>query len=663
MTQANTLVAKLSVAFVAIAMALSMVVPAQAATAEEMQAQIDALMAQLAALTSTPAASTASGCYTFTRSLTIGSQGADVTALQNALIKGGYSVPAGATGYFGSQTAAAVAAWQTANAVSPAAGYFGPVSQAKFAATCDSSDDSDDSDDSTDDSDDSDDSSTDLSGEASLTTFEVADGEDADDVEEGSEDIVVGEFTAEFTDGDAMINRIDLALYVDGGNNGDDDAWDVFQEVSLWVDGEEVGRIDVTDEDNYLDEDFGSLRFSDLDIVAMEDEEVVIDVAVTVNGSVDGVASSDPEDWNIAAGPMRFTDADDVTSTETEGDAQAMDGSYAGTVAEFAIEMEGSGDDLELESSSENPEASTIELSEDDNTEAEIFAFELSAEDSDGDVELNEIVVDVNIDGGASNVDDLVNDFRIEIDGESFSAESYTGTGVTAALTFDIDGDVTIEAEEVATVVLFADFEDMEVADEGSSIYASTTAADIDAEGATDITVGGSAKVGETHVLRTTGLVLAEQVTDGTDSSDSEQVVSGVSTDANYGTMFLTYEVTAFGDNVWVKASDAFRGAASTTKGLSYQILASGSATTSGTVAVDYDIDGADEDNGYFELEAGETYTMTVTIESYNPAATGLYSFKVNSVGYNDTEDTVGESTATPNDATEYVSDSVSVQS
>ncbi len=75
--------------------------------------------------------STSSSC-SFTRDLTIGSTGSDVTCLQNALIAGGYSIPAGATGYFGGETRAAVSAWQKASGVTPTAGYFGPRSRAAF---------------------------------------------------------------------------------------------------------------------------------------------------------------------------------------------------------------------------------------------------------------------------------------------------------------------------------------------------------------------------------------------------------------------------------------------------------------------------------------------------------------------------------------------------
>jgi hypothetical protein len=53
----------------------------------------------------------------------------DVIALQNWLIQQGYSIPAGATGYYGDQTKAAMAKWQTDHGmtVDPSqAGFFGP---------------------------------------------------------------------------------------------------------------------------------------------------------------------------------------------------------------------------------------------------------------------------------------------------------------------------------------------------------------------------------------------------------------------------------------------------------------------------------------------------------------------------------------------------------
>ncbi|MDP2651844.1 MAG: peptidoglycan-binding protein, partial [bacterium] len=81
--------------------------------------------------TSGTTTTTTSAC-SFSRDLTIGATGADVTCLQQALIGGGFSIPAGATGYFGTQTRTAVASWQSSKNVAPAVGYFGPISRAAF---------------------------------------------------------------------------------------------------------------------------------------------------------------------------------------------------------------------------------------------------------------------------------------------------------------------------------------------------------------------------------------------------------------------------------------------------------------------------------------------------------------------------------------------------
>lgn len=69
---------------------------------------------------------------TYTRNLTVGSTGADVTALQSTLYAAGY-LKVAPTGYFGSLTKAALAAWQASVGISPASGYFGPITRAYLA--------------------------------------------------------------------------------------------------------------------------------------------------------------------------------------------------------------------------------------------------------------------------------------------------------------------------------------------------------------------------------------------------------------------------------------------------------------------------------------------------------------------------------------------------
>ncbi|OGZ97629.1 MAG: hypothetical protein A3J10_03095 [Candidatus Sungbacteria bacterium RIFCSPLOWO2_02_FULL_54_10] len=111
-------------------------------TIEQLTAQIVALQAQLGSLSGTPATpaagSSASKCA-FTRNLSQGVRGDDVMCLQKYLNSSGHQVAASGAGSpgnetmsFGSLTKAAVMKWQAGNGVSPAAGYFGTLSRAKY---------------------------------------------------------------------------------------------------------------------------------------------------------------------------------------------------------------------------------------------------------------------------------------------------------------------------------------------------------------------------------------------------------------------------------------------------------------------------------------------------------------------------------------------------
>ncbi|TAM80975.1 MAG: peptidoglycan-binding protein [Acidobacteria bacterium] len=111
---------------------------ANAQTTASLQAQIAALLAQIqqlqAQLNSAKGTSTSTS-YSFTRDLTVGSKGADVSALQQVLINAGYLKISAPTAYFGSMTKAALAKYQAANGVKPAAGYFGPITRAFIASS------------------------------------------------------------------------------------------------------------------------------------------------------------------------------------------------------------------------------------------------------------------------------------------------------------------------------------------------------------------------------------------------------------------------------------------------------------------------------------------------------------------------------------------------
>ena len=148
----------LTIASLVIFAGVAVVAPkvAKAETVEELQAQIQALLQQIAQLQSQLAALeggeevTPEGsslyCYEFTRNLTIGMRGDDVRALQEILIaEGTWTRPdIGATGYFGPITKASLIAFQDKYAeqilhplgLTKGTGYFGPSTRSYISSRC-----------------------------------------------------------------------------------------------------------------------------------------------------------------------------------------------------------------------------------------------------------------------------------------------------------------------------------------------------------------------------------------------------------------------------------------------------------------------------------------------------------------------------------------------
>jgi hypothetical protein len=96
---------------------------------EGLQALLLQLQTQLAQLlANTPASNT----NPITRDLQLNDEGGDVRTLQQFLISKGYTIPAGATGFFGPQTRQALIKFQQDNNITPAQGYFGPRTRAQI---------------------------------------------------------------------------------------------------------------------------------------------------------------------------------------------------------------------------------------------------------------------------------------------------------------------------------------------------------------------------------------------------------------------------------------------------------------------------------------------------------------------------------------------------
>lgn len=554
------------------------------------------------AVVSTASAQTAS--CTFTRSLTLGSTGADVVALQTYLETKGYLViPTGVSkGYFGALTQSALAKYQAAMGIAPAAGYFGPITTAKVMMDCSGATPT------TPGSSNSDDLS---GGEASLESFDLSSGDDSDIEEDSTGDIAEIEFDVE--DADVLLNRVDLAFVADSTST---DLWDVFEEVELVLDGDVIGSADLSDEDEYLDEDEGTVRISGINTKLEEGDSVSIIVRVTTQGNVD---SGDLGDFtvNVEDKGIRATDAEGIEQYIGDEDEEV----------EFSVEEAGSDEELNVSSSSNNPDATNLKVEDDAKSDAHtIFVFDLEAEDND--IELDTVDVSIST-GGTSTVSGVISDLTLEIDGEEFTDWEYT-TGASASSTrtvqFDIDGDFTIDADDEVEVVLWAEFK----AANGSNYTAgATVSAEIEedaiqGEGADDVSSDGTAS-GEEHTLSVEGIVVPASGVETSIGTQGENDTVGVFT--------IEFEVTAFEEDFYI-TDNTSTDATSGVGGVEYTSL--GSGTTSATLTST-----ADEDtSGVFTIEEGETETFTLTV-TFDPSSTGQYRLTLDEIWSSSTNDGV----------------------
>lgn len=476
--------------FAVAAFALTAVASAQ--TTAELQAMIAQLQAQIAAA-STSSSTTST---TFTRDLTLGSTGADVTALQTWLeSKGFLTIPAGVSkGYFGEMTRAALAKYQVSAGISPAAGYFGPATRAKVAAEGGSTT-----------------TTTTTSVSGGETSLEDEDLQGEDDAEEGEmKQVATFEFDVE--DADAQVDRLDLEFTFDGQNDADTEAWDVFETITLMVDGEEIAEVDVDEEDEWLRDDSPfTFRVTDIDFVAEEGETIEIEIYVTAMDNVDGASAGDAE-WLIAV-------ADDgLRATDGQG-IQNYVGDASDTVA-FEVDVLGEGEDLVIKSSADDIDESTLLVDTDEDSEwHDLFVFNIEAEEND--IEIDTLVLEAVAAGDVYN--QVVNDIVVEIDGQEFDDVTITNGGTdTATLSFDIDGELTIDGDEEVEVVVKAEFNQTtgNYTDGTQTIQISTVS--VDGEGMDDVsdtaTVTGEAHTLSTSVAEVTNVTSESTVDDPNNS-------------------------------------------------------------------------------------------------------------------------------------------------
>lgn len=601
---------------------------AQSTSSADLQAQINALLAQIAAL---QGSSSTSASVTFSKDLTLGSTGADVTALQNWLISKGFTIAAGATGYFGGQTQAALAKYQASVSISPASGYFGPITRAKVnsaGGTGTGTGTGTDTDTDTD--------SGLQGGAGSVDTYTVISNINNEEVGEDEEDVEVAGLEIEADDG-SDLEFTAVRLVFDEGTAGSD--FDNYaSEVSVWFDGEEVARLDA---DEFNDDNAWTKTVS-LDGAILEAGETgELTVAVTGASNLDSADVSDT--WTLDFRQVRFEDADGATVSEDPITA----------VRTFSFATFATATDVEFKLSSDDDnvnDARTIEVDATADTDnVEVLSFTMEAE-GDSDLDIKTFGVSVTV-TGAANTDDVLAGLSLWIDGEEVAqADTESSAGTVEDYFFD-DVDYTIDAGDTVEAVIKADFLSIaDALDEGDTISFNlgeeqtdtTTLIDIEDEAGENLVDGdktGSLSSGAFE-LRSTGIMV-------TFVSASETVTANDNAaDNDVGTFVIKYNVESFGGDIYV-SNDAAATIAATipdstiaTDGVRYLLDEAGTATTSDVAdLVTFSTAGGATEGTYgVLLQEGEdadfTLTVTRTNQTANTDADGIYRVLLKAIGW-----------------------------
>jgi peptidoglycan hydrolase-like protein with peptidoglycan-binding domain len=186
-----------------------------------------------------PALANAGAC-TFYRDLTVGVTGADVVCLQTYLISSGFSIPAGPTGYFGTQTQAATAAWQAAHGVYPPAGYFGPISRAEYNVLTSGTSSGGGGGGGT--------------GAATLTDFNLISEDNSVKENETGDEIARAQFNV--NGGDVDLSRMDLEFRAQSTSESVH-PWDYIRTINIYDGSDRIGSATVSDESDW-DENGGT---------------------------------------------------------------------------------------------------------------------------------------------------------------------------------------------------------------------------------------------------------------------------------------------------------------------------------------------------------------------------------------------------------------------
>lgn len=602
------------------------------------------------------------GAQSFNANLTVGSTGADVVALQTALMNAGFNIPAIASGaaskgYFGSQTQSAVKLYQASKGIINT-GFVGPLTRAALnggsvVAGCPvgqvctpvnpvstvcpvgfvctpvgggtpvigTSG---------------------LSGGAGDITVGITATDVEDEILTGTTEKVLG-LRVEASGSDVKVTNVRVKFTAAVNSSASDRLTNYADEVIIYADGQKVGSLNTS---SFIRDSSGiySATIPVSHIVRMgSGNRVIFHVGVRAVSSIDTDDKGSTNDWTALFVSMRYEDATGVVLTNSET-GLSNSGIYvdrASSSSEVKFRMaEASG----------NPKTANVKVSGSATTNVVLAVFTLGAEGSD--MYFDQLRASTTI-SGATNVSSIASDFYL-MKGSSAIAEVAADAGTSQALTFSLADTEKISKNEVVTYSIVAKVKSIAATsgsssafDQGDSITASTSVSvwNIDAKAQSDgksVTERAGSVTTYTQTFYTEGIAI-------TKISEGFTILPNDTAANVAGEFKVTLKVTNFGSNdVYIplnSLASTTAGATSdnSTKGINFYVTDGTTATTS-TVAdatvltgtVSKGAGGVEKTNSVL-ISGGQSAEFVLTT-SFNPApaytGTRQYRIQIGSVGH-----------------------------
>lgn len=463
-------------------------------------------------------------------------------------------------------------------------------------------------------------------GAGSIDSTDLVSGLSNEEVGEGDEEVEVAGLEVEAGD-DSDIRLTSVRLVLDEVGSGNDDFEDYAEELTLTLDGDVVATVDA-DEFNDDNDWTKNVTLSNAVIRAGETGELIVAVTAVENldsGDIDGTDG----DWTVDFTQLRFVDAlgSSITETVTENAVTFDFVSFASSAdVEMQVRLNNEDEDIN--------DAHIIRVDDNDETnDVELLSFEIEAE-GDSDIMIDEIpVVFTTVEAAGTHFDDpadVITEVRLLMNGEEVGTESLTDAGSddTETVTFD-DLDLTVEAGETVEFTVEVDLIALSgVLDAGDTVRAQITSTQVDAIDAEDEsgeeldTIANGARSGsalaEASAVYSTGISveLVSVSAVETSSADAENEV-------DEGTYVIKYEVTAFGNDVYVDGTvtEDGDGTYAAGQGNSYFIqnpdgTSAAAGTTPTAAGLSSTADSAANTTWLVEEDTTETFTLTVTVSN-----------------------------------------------